>query len=125
MGKQGPKPKYTVKELDAKIQEYFNNCDANEKPYLVNSLAYHLDVDRDTLLNWEKNNNFSALIKKAKVKIAVYAEEFLFTSNKTAAAIFNLKCNYGWQEVQKIELDGNITIKFGDETEEVVDDENN
>lgn len=109
------KYKYTPEKLKVKIDEYFKYCDENEKPYLNSSLALYLDIDRDTLLNYEKQARFSALIKKTKERIKCYAEEFLFTSNKTAAAIFNLKCNYSWKDVQDINITGNIDVKFNEE----------
>ena len=52
------KYKYKPDELEVKINEYFDYCDENEKPYLVGSLALYLDIDRDTLLNYEKQSRF-------------------------------------------------------------------
>lgn len=117
MAKRGPKGKYTVEELEKKLEEYFNQCDENNKPYLVTSLSLFLDVDEQTMTNWETNHNgkFSELIKKAKKRIYNYAVEFLFTNNKTAAAIFNLKCNYsdkGWKDTQQIDVNQKTNIKF-------------
>jgi len=122
MAKRGPKYKYTPEELVVIIDEYFNLCLENKKPYLISSLAYHLGVDPETLTNWGKVQKFSTPIKKAKEKIKIYAEEFLFCNNKTSAAIFNLKCNYGWKDVQEIKVDSKTEIQFkfgfGEEEEE-------
>lgn len=93
------------------------------KPPLVGSLAYHLGIDRDTLLQWEKDKNLSALVKNAKERIRIFSEESLFTNKLTTAMIFNLKCNYGWKDVQDVNVTGNIHIKFADEVEEEKEDE--
>lgn len=76
------------KELEKRIEGYFEYCDARTKkeivktkdyfeiidmpdpiPYTVYGLADYLDVDADTLLNYNQRPDFSALITRAKSKI--------------------------------------------------------
>ena len=60
----------TVKELSTKIDAYFKMCDEKEKPYTVAGLALFLDVDTDTIRNYEKkSDDFFGTIKRAKQKI--------------------------------------------------------
>jgi len=78
----------TEAELKQKIEDYFEYCDARTKkeivktkdyfeiidmpdpiPYTVYGLADYLDVDADTLLNYQLRNGFSVLISRAKHKI--------------------------------------------------------
>ena len=78
----------TEEELKQKIEEYFKYCDARTKkeivktkdyfeiidmpdpiPYTVYGLADFLDVDADTLLNYQLRSGFSVLISRAKHKI--------------------------------------------------------
>ena len=98
MNKQGPgKPlKFkTVEELEKKINEYFDYCDENKRPYLVTSLALFLDTSRETLNNYEAKTEYFDTINKAKQKILSYAEEQLFKHNgQVAGPIFSLTNNY-------------------------------
>jgi hypothetical protein len=76
------------KELEKRIEGYFEYCDARTKkeivktkdyfeiidmpdpiPYTVYGLADYLDVDADTLLNYQVRSEFSVLISRAKSKI--------------------------------------------------------
>ena len=76
----------TVKEVEDKINEYFNYCDnrlingydnkTNEQfayispePYTMSGLAYYLGIDRKTLLNYSKKEEFFPTIKRARNKV--------------------------------------------------------
>jgi len=139
----------TVKELQEKVDAYFDSCwepvmdrvinpdykgkkkDATPddwiwehrtdwegkplyrqiKPYTVTGLALFMEIDRDTLLNYEKNDKFFGTIKEAKLKIHEYAEQYLFTGKNQTAAIFNLKNNWGWKDKTETDInnpDGNL-----------------
>lgn len=96
----------SVKEMQKDIDKYFEECDENKKPYTVSGLAYALDTNRQTLLNYEEKEEFFDTIKKAKAKIEVYNEEMLYNKEvPTTGIIFNLKNNYGWKDKQEIEAD--------------------
>lgn len=115
------KPKWSsAEEVAEKIQKYFDDCDANEEPYLITGLALALDTNRMTLLNWQRMETdwgleygslpeghveiISDLIKYAKAKCEHYGAKGLIKGTiNPAAAIFNLKSNYRW--IDKNELD--------------------
>lgn len=78
------------------------------KPFTVSGLAVFLNTSRETLMNYEKRDEYFDTIKKAKDRIYAYTEERLFTSKPTGA-IFSLKANYGWEDKQKLELEGTMT----------------
>jgi hypothetical protein len=78
----------TPEELESQIEKYFTHCDLRTKkeivktkdyfeiidmpdpiPYTVYGLADFLDVEADTLLNYQVRADFSALITRAKHKI--------------------------------------------------------
>ena len=63
----------TVKELEDKINEYFE--DENNRPYTITSLAVWLDSDRKTLTNYEERDKFFPTIKRAKTKIEADIEK--------------------------------------------------
>lgn len=108
MAKRGrPQNISDIEHLEKKINAYFAECDAKEKPYTICGLAYALDIDRRTLLNYEKTSNFFPTIKKAKLRCEMYAEEQLYMGKNAAGVIFNLKNNYNWKD--KIENDLSIT----------------
>ena len=69
MSKVGrPKIFNDVKEVEEKINAYFNYCEEKEKPYTMSGLAYYLGIDRKTLLNYSKNEEYFHTIKKHVIK---------------------------------------------------------
>lgn len=103
---QGRPLKYrSKKKLEMAIDDYFMCCDATERPYTMSGLAVHLGIDRTTLINYGKREQFFNTIKKARDKVENYAEEQLFLNSHTAGVIFNLKNNFGWRD--KAEIDAN------------------
>jgi hypothetical protein len=109
----------TVKDLQAKIDEYFNvYCkdevvkDKNGKPCVntrgalyikykpptCSGLALYLGfADRQSLYDYKKNEKYSCTIKKAISRIVEYAETQLFIGNSTGA-IFWLKNRDDWND---------------------------
>lgn len=110
----------SVEEMEQAIQEYFDYCYEQDKPYTISGLACALDTTRRTLLDYQEQDEFSHTIKKAKAKIEAYNEELLYSKDvPTVGVIFNLKNNYDWKDKQEIEADVNndvnITIELSDE----------
>lgn len=114
-----PKKYNSVEEMNEAITNYFKYCDENKKPYTVSGLANALDLTRQSLLNYEEDDEFFDTIKRAKSKIEQFAEECLFVGSNTAGVIFNLKNNYNWKDKQEIEAEVNsdvtINIELTDE----------
>lgn len=116
-----------VKQLEKQIESYFTDCfektlikKAKKKtkkkkaikavyemrqmrPFTITGLAVALDTSRQTLVNYEGNEDFFDTIKKAKDIIENWTEEQLYRSTQVTGVIFNLKNNYGWKDVQEIE----------------------
>ena len=98
-------------KLQKAIDLYFKKCDEKSKPYTVMGLCLTLDIDRKTLLNWEKEEEFFHIVKRAKYKIAEMLEEKLH-SHACTGAMFNLKCNFGFIDKQEIDIkQTNYTLK--------------
>lgn len=99
-------------ELARLIEEYFDHCDDEDKPYTMSGLAYWLGIDRRTLINYGERDSFFALIKGAKDRVQAQLEENALNGKGNATfTIFNLKNNYGWKDKQEIESTENkITI---------------
>lgn len=112
-------------ELNVYIQEYFDLCDNNTEykitkdgiekqikapiPYTIEGLALHLDVDIDTLRNYEKAEgyeDFFGTIKKAKLKVQNNkVVNGLMGKSNAAVTIFDLKNNHGYKDKQEIEYE--------------------
>jgi hypothetical protein len=132
VAKEGRPLKFkSVKELQAKIDEYFKSCWKQKidmfgnpvflkdksgkkteekvmvqfKPYTITGLAVFLDTTRETLLDYEAKDKFSDTIKRAKETCQAYAEESLFIGKNPTGPIFNLKNNYGrWKDKSEVDL---------------------
>jgi hypothetical protein len=108
-----PKLYSSVKDMKKIIDDYFEMCDEKEKPYTMSGLAYALDMDRKSLLNYSKDEQFFPTIKKAKQKIERQLEEnALMGKANSTFTIFNLKNNYGWKDNIEVEANtqGKVTI---------------
>jgi hypothetical protein len=92
------------KELEKKGMEYINNCRTNKKPITVTGLCLKLKTTRDTLMEYQRKEEFSDTIKRLKLYAENYAEEYLYNPNGRAVvgAIFALK-NFGWSDKLQIE----------------------
>jgi len=109
----------TPEELQEKIDAYFDYCDSFQdsngvpvKPYTICGLALWLDVDRETLTNYEKRDEFFGTVKKAKLRVEQQLEEKLH-GNCVTGLIFNLKNNFGWKD--RSEQDVNLNVSPADE----------
>jgi len=109
MGAGQPMKYKTVEELQEAVDNYFETdafvMNANgESEYLptMSGLALSLDVDRKTVLNYSKTEEYFPTIRKAKAKIESFIETRLYGNNVTGC-IFNLKNNFDWKDKQEIE----------------------
>ena len=117
----GRPPKYTKAEvMQKKIDEYFNECNLNKKPYTITGLGLALDMSRQDLLNYSKKDEFFDTIKRAKMKIENYLEEKLLSEGFSTGVIFNLKNNYGWKDKQE---NVNVGVSYEDYIKRVTDDD--
>jgi hypothetical protein len=104
--------------LEEKIDSFFQHCDSltqiitNEKgqvkvmlePYTISGLQLWLDCDDQTLINYEKDDVFRDIIKKAKKRVENWVEKKSLTGDINATtAIFNLKNNFGWKDKTEVE----------------------
>ena len=89
----------SVEEVEEKINAYFNYCEEKEKPYTMSGLAYYLGIDRKTLLNYSKNEEYFHTIKKARDKVQMQLEENALSNKANPTfTIFNLKNNFDWKD---------------------------
>jgi len=105
----------TLKELQNKIDEYFDYCDNKTKeihsdklggaivpdpePYTMAGLAYYLDLSRKSLINYKRRGKYLHAIKRARRRIEADVERRMNGRDTfTAGLIFNAKNNFGWRD---------------------------
>ena len=94
-----PRAFKSVEEVEEKINAYFNYCEEKEKPYTMSGLAYYLGIDRKTLINYSKNEEYFHTIKKARDKVQMQLEENALSNKANPTfTIFNLKNNFDWKD---------------------------
>lgn len=104
MGELGrPRAFKNVEEVEEKINAYFDYCEKKDKPYTMSGLAYYLGIDRRTLLNYSKVEDYFPLIKKARDRVQMQLEENALSNKANPTfTIFNLKNNFDWKD--KVEV---------------------
>lgn len=104
MDKAGrPRAFKSVEEVKEKIEAYFNYCEEKDKPYTMSGLAYYLEIDRRTLLNYSKDENYFPLIKKARDRVQMQLEENALSNKANPTfTIFNLKNNFDWKDKMEV-----------------------
>ena len=115
------KAKFTADDIEQKVEDYFNYCNENNKPFTMSGLALFLDCSRMTLYQYEneliKFNNISEedkkriidTVKRAKRMVEAYQEEQLFIGKSPVGTIFSLKNNFNWKDSQEINNNTNIS----------------
>lgn len=119
-----PKKYNTAEEMQTKIEYYFTSCfkpalDKNGKvmrnpltgqviliqfrPFTMSGLADALDMSRQSLLNYKKDDEFFDTIERARRKVEIYTEEKLFEKETCNGSKFSLSNNFGWADKQEIE----------------------
>lgn len=108
-------------EFINEINEYFDKCDRDKKPYLTIGLAQHLKVNKQLFIDIksDKTKAFTGLHHKetltlAQERIELYLAERLFDKDdkKVTSSIFTLKTNHGWREKEIMDLTNIQEIKI-------------
>lgn len=93
----------TAEELTEATNEYFEKGGK----ITITGLALHLGFcSRQSFYDYEKHEEFSYIIKMARLRVENYYEEMLTdTQVKPTGSIFALK-NMGWKDNSKVEVGG-------------------
>lgn len=91
----------------------------------VTGLGLALDMTRQTLIEYQNEDEFSDTIKKAKQRVENAIEQRLFHNNATGS-IFNLKNNFNWKDKSESETYGknggaieqSLTVRYVDGKDE-------
>lgn len=86
----------------SQLQELIDKYFKTEKWPTLSGLAYFIGIDRNTLYNYEKKDQFFSTIKKARDRMLLIYERLLIHRDQNpAGVIFALK-NTGWKDRQDI-----------------------
>jgi hypothetical protein len=95
-----PRKFNSPEELEACVDKYFADCEYLEKPPTMSGLAYAMGIDRKTLINYSKKEDYFPTYKKARDRVEASMEDLLLSGKATAGVIFSFKNNFGWADKQ-------------------------
>lgn len=115
IGNQGGRPPHfkSIDSLEKLISSYFKEIIENE-PATITGLALYLGFEsRQSFYDYEKDEKFSYIIKKARLRIE-YEYEKKLTGQNVAGPVFALK-NMGWKDRSETEIIGTMAINWHEE----------
>lgn len=87
----------SVEALEEKVNSYFELIEQKKEPATITGLAFHLGFEsKQSIYDYEKHEQFSYPIKRARLRIEIEYEKKLSTQSVTGS-IFALK-NMGWKD---------------------------
>lgn len=111
----------SANELTIAVEKYFIDCAAKRKTVLdrrgvavdvdcpeiptISGLAVALGVDRRTVVNYAKRDDYGDIIARARARVEAAMEQHLMTRDGAQGAKFSLSVNYGWTPVDRKEVD--------------------
>ena len=110
----------TPEDLQEAVDGYFAQQVADEKPFTMAGLAYHLGLSRQGLCDYSHRDDYGAVVVKARQRVEIFLEERLLLANATGP-IFNLKNNFGWKDKTEREHSGALRVEAIERT--IVDPE--
>lgn len=97
----GRPPKYgSAKELAAAVDEYLEGAEVKTVTGLAIALGFE---SRQSLYDYEKREEFSYIIRRAKLFVENYYELQLLTSNSATGPKFALQ-QMGWSDKRELDL---------------------
>lgn len=115
-----PRKFQDIQTFQAAIDAYFKRQQRYGKPFTMHGLARALECSRQTIINYERYDDaipFVDAIKSARERVAEWTEEGLWRKGQhPAGPIFSLKNNFGWQDVQSMQV--NVGVSIGIQADE-------
>lgn len=115
MAKMKTKPKIfnTPSDFDKAIEKYKTYCEENKKPFTMIGFAAFMQVDKDTIMEYGRENNkeFSVSYKKALALAEnSLVENALLGEYNPTISIFLLKNNHKYKDKTEVESDNTHKI---------------
>lgn len=98
------------------IDLYFKTCEAEKKKPTITRLALALGFEsRQSFYDYEKREEFSYIIKRARLEVEAGYEDGLREGGSPVGSIFALK-NMGWRDKTETDLNhsGGVSLVFMD-----------
>lgn len=96
----------TPDKLQELVDDYFYQLEQIKESPTITGLAFHLGfASRNSLYDYEGRDEFSGIIKKARLRVEMGYEKKLHGKYPPIGAIFALK-NMGWSDKQEIKHEG-------------------
>ena len=108
-------------EMQVAVDEYFDECDAKEKPYLISGLCLKLGfLDRRILHSYgQYSKEFHDIITRARQKVQAYAEAKCYEKHSQGAQ-FILNAGFNWNTNAQVREERDLTISLGEEERELL-----
>lgn len=89
------------------VESYIIDCENYNERLTITGMALALGLTRQSLVKFDKSDDKEviAVIDYAKQRVEEQLEQRL-SGNSPSGAAFNLKANFGWQEVTKLSVGG-------------------
>lgn len=102
---------------DVRLNKYDEPIYIKSKPPTVTGLALALGFNsRQSLLEYQCDDEFADTITQAKARVEEYAETRLFDKDGSNGAQFSLKNNFkSWKDKTETELSGGLGFKIVDD----------
>lgn len=102
-------------QMQEKIDAYFVEMEEKDKHPTVSGLCYYIGFsDRHSLSEYAEFPEFTATVKRARIRIEEHLEQCLFGNNVTGV-IFNLKNNFEWKDKHEVDSNNKITVTIDDD----------
>ena len=122
MAKVGhPRTYKSPEQMQVAIDEYFAECDAKGKPYLISGLCLVLGFeDRRSLFDYAGySREFSHIITRARQKVQAYAEAKCYEKHSQGAQ-FILNAGFNWSTNAQVREERDLTVSLGEEERELL-----
>ena len=110
MGAGRPLKYKNVEELQKALDDYKGYLQETDRPPTIAGLAYYTGIDRQTIYNYQKRDEFFDTLKKFRDWIIMNYEEHAIAGKNAGGVIFLLK-NYGYTDKQEITHEGKFEIR--------------
>lgn len=99
-----------AQELQDCLDRYKKYLKDENKPPTIAGLAYYTGIDRKTIYNYEKGDEYFYIIKEFRDWVIMNYEEFA-TGSSSSGVIFLMK-NYGYTDKQEVENTGDVSFNI-------------
>ena len=97
-------------ELEDALQRYKDYLRETNKPPTIAGLSYFTGIDRQSIYNYQKRDEYFDTIKSFRDWVMMTYEEIAIEKGN-GGIVFLLK-NYGYTDKQDIDLNGNLGLKI-------------